>query len=248
MTESRTAAAISSAAVPNDGGSNLPRRRRAVTLRTKLIASMVAMVLLVCGGAGLATGLYLQHYLVSQVDSRLAESINHGDPDGGPGNGPGSLAFPDSSLCGTTGSAAAPPWANRPGSDDSLTASISGGTVVYADVITGFAECEPLTVAQQASLQNAVAGQSAGRNVTVDLGSAGQYRVATRASGSGQVQVTGLSLDRVSQTLSRLAWTLVIVIGAALLVATAVVFLIVRRSLRPLDRVAATARAVSTMP
>jgi two-component system OmpR family sensor kinase len=223
------------------------------TLRSKLIASSVLLVLLVCGGIGLTTTLYLDSYLIGQVDTRLTESLSRMMSPGGPpgvsgGNQGNSGRFgsgfdDDADVCEAQGTGLA--GHPRPGFVDSLSAAVLNGQISYAGVFTDPTVCEPLSDAARQELLTVVDRL---RPSTVDLDGVGQYRVLARTDSAGATIITGVSLERESRTLNRLAWTLAIVIGAAILFATVVLFLLVRSALRPLDRVAATARKVSTMP
>ena len=227
-----TADGGAAAAEPMPEFSTPPARpRRAYTLRTKLIASTVGLVLLICGAVGIATGLYLNHYLVGQADSRIQESLSH------PGYGPGE--------CSAAGAAGQPPWSKGPGAERTLTAEIQNGQVVAADSVVPYNGCQPLSDAAQQTLLDAAAG---GTNTTVDLDGLGQYRIGFENGPNGTTYVSGVSLVRENATIARLAWTLVIAITAGLVLAALVAYLIVRRTLRPLDEVAATARQVTTVP
>jgi two-component system OmpR family sensor kinase len=88
-----------------------------------------------------------------------------------------------------------------------------------------------------------------GKEHTVDLGSLGAYRLIASfdPNGSGTVNVAGLPLSELRRTLLRVA----LVTGGAVLIALGIAgwagAVIVRRTLRPLDRVAATATRVSEL-
>ena len=61
------------------------------------------------------------------------------------------------------------------------------------------------------------------------------------------VQVIALPLDSVTNTQRNLALILLLVAGGAIIVGAGIVYLTVRRAVRPLERVAATARKVTTL-
>jgi two-component system, OmpR family, sensor kinase len=86
------------------------------------------------------------------------------------------------------------------------------------------------------------------RPYTRDLGALGEYRLVGRVGPDGTIWITGLSLSDVNDTL----WTMVAaeaaIAGAGLVLAGAAGALIIRRSLRPLRRVAATAARVAELP
>jgi two-component system OmpR family sensor kinase len=95
------------------------------------------------------------------------------------------------------------------------------------------------------ALLDVVVGQSPS---TVTIPGQGDFRVVAQQLPSGDIVVIGLPLDELHGTLVRLALIMIAVSAAGLLAAGLIVFFMVRRSLRPLERVAATARKVSTLP
>ncbi len=201
------------------------------------------MVLLVCGVTGVATQLSLSHYLMSQVDQRLKTAVQHDD---GPGNsGPDDGHDHWSGSCDATGSSSGRPVRFSAGFTDTLGATITDGQVVTAGLLTKDG-CLPLTVVATTVLLDTVGSPTP---VTVSIDGLGDFRVFGAAQGDeGSTVVTGLPLARENATGSQLIWTLVIVMAGALIIATVGAFFVVRRTLRPLDRVAATAHKVSTMP
>lgn len=81
-----------------------------------------------------------------------------------------------------------------------------------------------------------------------DLGELGQYRLMAVPTAQGGVVITGLPTEALNQTL----WTTGLVLGGVsllgLTVAGAAGAVIVRRTLRPLDQMAETARRVAELP
>jgi two-component system sensor histidine kinase TrcS len=83
---------------------------------------------------------------------------------------------------------------------------------------------------------------------TVELGALGDYRMASIAVGDGERLVSAISLENAMRTVAtKTVAVIVITLGAALLTAAGTVVL-VRRALRPLRRVAATAAKAAKMP
>lgn len=218
-----------------------PRRGRAVTLRTKLVAGMVVVLVLLCAGFGVATELALSDHLVKQLDDRL-ESAQDSRPGGffndnatPPPISPGTI---DDSDCNRA-------FGFQP--DSSLFAVVSNGSVKTAAARDGFEDCRVFDTADTPGLDqlsHLVVGARP-TSVTID---GRDYRVAARAGFDGDVLITGLSMETVSGTQSRLALILVLGSVVVVLVGGAVVYWIVRRSVRPLERVAETARAVTELP
>ncbi|RWZ68763.1 HAMP domain-containing histidine kinase [Labedella populi] len=89
-----------------------------------------------------------------------------------------------------------------------------------------------------------------GAPTTVDVGAEGlgRYRVVAVETEDGSVLVVGLPMASLEQTVTQLIWIVVAVTIGGIALATVVAYLIVRASVRPLERVAQTAAAVSTLP
>ncbi len=83
---------------------------------------------------------------------------------------------------------------------------------------------------------------------TVDLGDLGEYRAIARQWRDGEVTAFALPLAEVQETVMRMVVAQAGVAGTGLVVAGTTGALMVRRTLRPLRRVAATARRVSELP
>jgi two-component system OmpR family sensor kinase len=84
--------------------------------------------------------------------------------------------------------------------------------------------------------------------VTADLAAVGDYRLEAVAGRDGDIQVTGLPLHSVNQTLAQLAVIEAIVFGGLVVAGGVTTAVVVRRTLRPLERVSATALHVSELP
>jgi two-component system, OmpR family, sensor kinase len=84
--------------------------------------------------------------------------------------------------------------------------------------------------------------------VSVDVDGLGDYRMVATYSRDGEIVVTGLSMADVNATMLRVLLIIGVVAGTALLAATTLGVIITRRSLAPLNRVAATARRVANLP
>jgi two-component system OmpR family sensor kinase len=210
------------------------RPRAPLTLRNKLVVSIVALIVAVCAVVGVTTELFLSRYLMRQLDSQLQTTNEFAF---GPGGLPPSC----------TGS-------GRPGGGPafgqslySLTAVIQDGQVINAWTVTPKSStgCTELSAAADPTLL-AVTPGSPPQTVTIPGLDTG-YRVQATTRGSYTI-VSGLSTGSVQGSLFQLGMILLIVTGVALVAGGFAVVWIVRRSLRPLDRVAATARKVTTLP
>ncbi|BBX27520.1 sensor histidine kinase [Mycolicibacterium alvei] len=83
---------------------------------------------------------------------------------------------------------------------------------------------------------------------TVKLPVLGAYRLASQPSGTGDVLVSGVSLDSANLVIARKTVTVAVMIVIALIVTALGTIAVVRIALRPLSRVAATAAKVATLP
>ena len=203
-----------------------------MTLRTRLLAALLALLAAVCLVVGVVSVLELNSFLTDRLDGQLAAAGQRlvdgpGDADDHP----------------------PPPQERRtppPGlADGTLNARISNGTLGSAGVISGSTYTQ-LTDEQQQVLRTLPVD---GRSYTRDLGGElGDYRLRAVRAPDGDVSIAGLPLSGVHDTVTRLAMIIAAVAAAGLLLAAVAGALIVRLTLRPLRRVAATATRVSELP
>jgi len=223
--------------------------RRPLTLRTKLIAGFVVTIIALSAVIGVVTEVFLSDYLLRQLDSRVVSTqVRFGPPpDGQYGGGQGGsradrLRAFQQQLCFNDSDGDLRAAQQQP--DDSLFAVLNGSAVTSATVRGHYPDCTQLMAAQALPLSRVVLSQSP---TTVSLGSYGDFRVIATQEAGGTV-VTGLSMKDVDETQARLAVIMAVVAACAVVAGGLVVWLIVRRSMRPLERVAATARQVTTLP
>jgi two-component system OmpR family sensor kinase len=204
------------------------------TLRRRLLAVLLSLLALICVLLGLVTNILLNQYLMGQVDARLHDSAQHAlhNSDGG------SVAPPDNDA-GRPGGGPAPGLGDAPGT---LYATINGG-VVEGTYLDGRIN-ETTTEAQNAALR---AVPVSGRPVSRELPGLHDYRLVAIDAG-GRTVVTGIPLGETDSLLLRLALTETFVSLAGLIGVGLIGEGIVRRALRPLNRVAATATRVSELP
>jgi two-component system OmpR family sensor kinase len=207
--------------------SSLRNRLAGVPLRTRLLAAILALMAVVLTIIGVVTVVLMRERLIGQIDERLgmASGFNNGlpHPDGGGGGyGPGTQAPPPGQLLAR------------------ITPDGSQGSYVRTDH-----SASQLTPDQLAAL-NATPADS--RPHTVDLGALGTFRVVTVSHSDGDVLVTGFPLEDVQDSVTALILVEVGVAGAGLVLAGVAGAAIVRLNLRPLRRVAATARRVAELP
>ncbi len=118
--------------------------------------------------------------------------------------------------------------------------------VVRAEFVDDDGEVTQLTTTQVATLLSL--GETSSP-VTVEFDGLGAFRVMIDADGPGDtIVVAGMSLREVDRTTLALAGIFGLVALAGLIVAAVAGTSVVRVALRPLDRVAATARRVAAIP
>lgn len=209
--------------------------RRPRSLRTKLTVAVVALLTLMTLALGFFTYTLMERSLTRQVDERLQESVSRvqhfrekpkdHDDDAG--------AQPANPL-------------DAPGQGPgTLNVQITGSTVSTAQILdpkTG--EKKTLDAQDQAELTTVPVASTPS---TVSL-SLGDYRVRAITLDNGQTLVTGVPLADAQRSLRNLT---IIVLGVGVgTVALAAIgaALLIRRELRPLEKVAAVAQEVSEMP
>ncbi|RIJ78155.1 sensor histidine kinase [Nakamurella silvestris] len=205
------------------------------TLRFRLTAGVVTLLFVACVVVGIATTLSLRSFLTDRLDQqiddaggRYAISLEHGR------NNPG----------GQDGDADNQPAGQSVGT---LGVRLVNGKVQQGAVLESDGTNRILTFddADQAVLAGVPVN---GGPVSITLSALGSYRVQAIAGRDGDVQLTGLPLHPVEDTLERLLIIEIIVFLGVLAVGALVAALSVRLTLRPLNRVADSALHVAAMP
>lgn len=206
------------------------RRLFGRTLRTRLTLLLTAFILLACAAVAVATGLATSAFLTKRLDeqlvaagSRYALSLEHNDGD--MDNNPETATIGQS--VGTLG------------------ARLLNGQVTAIGVVSGSDQVVIVSDEARAQIGRLRANP---KDQTVDLPGLGSYQVLVSAGRDGDVLVTGLPRRGIDDTLDDLIFTEIIVFVGAAVVIGLLGSLAVRRSMRPLERVAATARRVSDLP
>jgi two-component system OmpR family sensor kinase len=204
--------------------------------------AFVVPLVVVLALVGVVSVTALRAQLVSQVDTRLDAATERSEnyspqpgydqppdrPDGDDKHGgPGFLGA-------------------RGQGEGTLGATVVDGICTDSGVLGSGGQTMQLTSAQNALLTDL---PTDGQPVTRDLGGdLGDYRLVATAVPSGDVLVTGLPLSSTADAVRRLVAVELLVGLLALAAAALAAVLVIRRTLRPLDRVAATATRVSTLP
>lgn len=208
-----------------------------MSLRAKLIAGQLALLAVVCLIIGVVTVLSLRAFLLDQLDNQLAAASDRSQDYAG--------KYPLDPK--PNGRRPAPPI-DAPGQrDGTLAARVSDtGVVVSANRLRPeSAVSEQLNTTQIRSLLTVpIDGRCYSRHIT----GLGEYRVTASHTASGDIVITGLPLEQVNETLTTAVIVLAAVSLSGLAVAGVAGTVVVRRMLRPLNRMATTAGEVAELP
>lgn len=210
---------------------------RSWTLRSRLVLAVVALVAVLGVIIGLVSVLFLRGYLLGRLDDQLQgaaqrSGVAAADTYAHVGQLPSITELLQRSAL----------------SPGAFAAYIQDGVVTNPGYIPPGGNAKAPTASGNWQEQ-LVALSLGGRADSVDLGgSLGDYRVQAVALPNRTELVIGLPLSDVQQTTAQLALIIALVTIGALALAAGTGLLIVRLALRPLDRVAATAGAVSELP
>ncbi|GIM85703.1 sensor histidine kinase [Salinispora arenicola] len=199
------------------------------SLWTRLVVILVVLLAVASVGIGSITTVALRDLLTDRIDRQLRL-------DAGP-----------------RGFVPPPP---RPTQDDlqvsrgmevgSVVALLRDGRVAKARIQTAAREGGERIAPERVAALGPLVPNAGPR--TVDLGDLGEYRAIARQWRDGEVTAFALPLAEVQETVMRMVVAQAGVAGTGLVVAGTTGALMVRRTLRPLRRVAATARRVSELP
>lgn len=221
--------------------SSSPRAKRPWSLRRRLIVQLAALLAFVCLVVGVVTEFALRDFLIGQLDQRLSAASDRGF------RGPGTDRRPPS-ACDRP-----PPALYAVGQGvDSLFVEVTAKCGVRAALLRSPSEGasgeqfphEALPIDEATKLLALPIGTPR----TVNVGKFGGYRVVARNMPDGGLLVTGLPTKDVTDTL----WSLGFIFGGVafggLVLAGAVGAVTIRRTMEPLDRLAATASRVAELP
>jgi len=234
------------------------RRWSTWSLRTRLLVSTTIMLAVVSGVIGLSTTLFLRADLNSAARDKLAQAWQ--DENHLLGGGPGGQGSPRSQGPAPGGTALRSVQDFAPLlPEGTVSGLITGGQVqawTPADVgsatatATGSAQLMHLPPATQlsspqASVLGVAADGAQDRQVTIP--GLGDYLVSAQIE-SGTTVVVGVPLSGVETTVNELVAIEAVVTVAGLIASGFLSFALIRLSLRPLDRVTATAARISRLP
>ncbi|MEV7568170.1 sensor histidine kinase [Streptomyces tanashiensis] len=224
------------------------RGGRPWSLRTRLVVSAVALIAVVATVIGTVTTIAFRSYLYDQADEQVRTVASRaagppaalapvpGLPDPGRVKEPLAFVQGPGAPIGTLGAVLVDGEVTTAGYSTEAEESATSGRNIRTSA---------LDEAQRAALA-AVPRDS--RPHTVDLpGGLGSYRVEYAVGMHGEF-LTGIPLAEVEDALSTLVLVELSVTGAGLVAASLAGTVLVRIALRPLRRVAATARQVARLP
>jgi two-component system OmpR family sensor kinase len=213
-------------------------------LRARLIAALVSVVAVVCLVVGVVTDVAMYRFQVDRLDNQLKAAADRAQhPRFGPGEDGGRVIAP---MPGDPLQTNPPPFLERSGQGPGTI----GAVVDHRDgVITAArlnASAAPQSLpADQAAILAALPVN--GKPYTRTLGGRDYRLLAVVVAPEGDVIITGLPMDDVYTARYQLAGVEVGVGLVALLLAALLGALIMRTTMRPLDRVAAAAREVTEL-
>jgi two-component system, OmpR family, sensor kinase len=213
---------------------SLRSKLRTPRLRTQLVALLLALLTVAFALVAVVTAVELSRFLADRLDQQLqsaggryAATLEH-SPDG-------DRDADDDRQFDVAGQAAGTLGAR------SVDGRVTAAHVVGHDADDG---SEPGAAAR------AVLGRLTAARAprTVDLPGLGKYRVLTQRGSDGDLLITGLPLHPVEETTHRLIRIEAVVFGITFVAVGLSGAFFVRLSLRPLNRVAATASRVADLP
>ena len=220
------------------------------SLRTRIVAIMIVLLTLLGVAVGGTAEIFLRQQLYSQLDTQLEQALHPVRPNGGNNPGENNGGYNNNVPPNFT-----PKFDNDQPFAGAELYSISLNFSDPSDINGG--EVVPITDSQgnyrtkyqDLSAENVaalLAVKTDGSKTDVTLNDLGSYRVVAETT-NGQTRIVALSLDSTHDVLLRVA----LVTGGAVLIALVIAgwtgAFIVRGTLRPLRRVAATASRVSEL-
>jgi two-component system, OmpR family, sensor kinase len=205
---------------------------RGWSLRARSIAALVALLAVACVTIGVASEVAVSRIQLAQLDGQLKSAADRTPHDNGPQH------EPDGPLPGG-------PRSDGPGPPPgTLVMHITNGVVNTAWVVDTDGAPKNLTAAQQAVLAELPVDN---RHYTRTVG-ADDYRLTARRAPDGDISISGLSLEPLQRAQYTLAAVEIAISVTVLALAALLGALSVRRTMQPLEDVAATASRVAELP
>lgn len=210
--------------------------RRRLTLTTAALLVIASLVI------GAISVFALRSFLVGRLDQQLNGAVNR------------------SAAAATRENNQNQNQPNRPSRDNdrsqgalltpgqmpgTLVAVISAGTTVSAGIL---ADNGTVTTLPSASADSLVGVRTTARPSSVDVPNLGEYRVISVTAVTGETYIVGLPMTEVDAATMQLLVVLLTVTVLGVMVAVIIGRSLIRRELRPLDRLVTTATTVSELP
>lgn len=216
-----------------------PPKTHGWTLRSRISASLIGLLALICLVIGVFTHTVMSNSLYSQLDEQLHQASNRAASfDGSPSSQDQKMPDP----------------LNTPGQGSgTLNARIVGNTILIGGVLDPEMGQRQQLNEHDAQQLSAITPDAA--PVTEDL-SVGKYRLmavtaapsAADTAGSSAILITGLPVETTRDTLFALDMTILLVASSGLVAIGLIGSVIVRRSLLQFERVSKVAGAVAELP
>ncbi|MFF4394035.1 DUF3500 domain-containing protein [Streptomyces sp. NPDC001480] len=205
-------------------------RPRGRSLRARLVLFLSVAMVVVCAAMALTTVVVQRVYLLGDLDQRVTDAAERGQ--GG--------------LQHRRGGARDLGFLNERGQPVGTLAArfAADGRILAAEAVTRDGRRRVLTARQRAALDGIAPDGSLHTRTVPSLGA---YRV-TALGGDGVPVLAGLPVDRVQRMMNALVTAESVIAAVGLGAAACVSAVVVRRQLRPLGRVAATAAEVARAP
>lgn len=225
-------------------------QRRPWTLRRQLVVLLIGLVLLICSILAVVSTLSLRSELVGQIEDDLRQAssraVDRPLKDLGGSSTPPASGCPDGTGCSTADPGQAPTPYQVPGQGaGDIDVLLSGSTVVHAGYVDESGDFRSLVGTDALATLEALATD--GRIHEVDLGDLGSFLAISTTTPSGDTVVTAVSTAPADDPLRSYVAVEVALIVLAVLLAAAAATVLVRRALRPLERVAGAALRVSEL-
>lgn len=213
--------------LPRDTAKQWSLRRRLVIGLTALLVGAILVI-------GVITPILLRGFLTQQVDRQLSSAAGR-SARGADGAG---IALPSQDEKGLG-------FLLQPGQAvGTVGALIRDGQIINAKVLDDYGQPQDVGSRQIGQLARVPAD---GSIMSLDLGPLGRYRAIAQSYGD-DIRVTGIPLRGTDATVRRLIIVELAVAGGVLILSALVSTGIIGWSLRPLRRVAGTAKRVSELP
>jgi two-component system OmpR family sensor kinase len=209
-------------------------------LRTRIVAILIVLLTALGLVVGTTAEIFLRKQLYDQLDIKLSQTMHPLRKGPGPGVDPDSKLVPEYGQNRPIGELGSLQISYTSASD------VSGGIIVAGTDTQGYYSptYRGLTGVNRTKI---LAIKTDGSKTNVSLGDNGSFRVIGQTFTDGQTRIVGLPLGPTHDVLMSVA----LVTGGSVLIALVIAgwtgAFIVRGTLRPLDRVAATATRVSEL-